>query len=454
MMKKLLQQVLFGAEGQTGMGSRKRRLLSEAARVEEELVPAFVRPLLVMAALVVVLFFLWAAVTHITEVARAPGEVAPSGQVKVVQHLDGGSVAEILVEEKTLVQPGQVLLRLDGAQALSDLRQTSARVVGLRLRLERLSAFVENRKPKFEDLAPDYPELIAHQQQIYQTQLSSRDSALAILDHQISQRSDRLQQIQKALGTAQEHQGLTGELATMREDLASRKLVNRSVLLETRRAKVSAEGEVARLAADTKVSEQELAEIRSRRVDTLNVLRRDALAEIGTVSAELAEVTELQSRLKAKVDRLVVRAPVRGYVQDMKVQTVGQVVQPGGLMMQIVPDAVPLEAVVRIAPKDIGYVKVGQPVNLRVSSFDYSRFGFAEGKLKRITATSVVGEDGRPYFRGWVDLPQPYVGHNGNRYMLQPGMGVEAEILTGEKTVLAYLSKPLLDMFSRSFRER
>jgi len=453
-MKKLVQQVLFGAEGKTGMGSRKRRLLSEAARVEEELVPAFVRPLLVMVAVVVVLFFLWAAATQITEVARAPGEVAPSGQVKVVQHLDGGSVAEILVEEKALVQPGQVLLRLDGGQALSDLRQTGARMVALRLRLERLSAFVEDRKPKFDELAPDHPELVAHQQRIYQTQLSSRDSALAILDHQVSQRSDRLRQIQKALSTAQEHQGLTGELAAMREDLASRKLVNRSVLLETRRAKVSAEGEVARLSADTKVSEQELAEIRSRRVDTLNVLRRDALAEIGTVSAELAEVTELQARLQARVDRLVVRAPVRGYVQDLKVQTLGQVVQPGGLMMQIVPDAVPLEAVVRIAPKDIGYVKVGQPVNLRVSSFDYARFGFAQGKLKRITATSVVGDDGRPYFRGWVDLPQPYVGHNGNRYMLQPGMGVEAEILTGEKTVLAYLSKPLLDMFSRSFRER
>ncbi|WP_170305825.1 HlyD family type I secretion periplasmic adaptor subunit [Pseudoduganella ginsengisoli] len=453
-MKKFAQRVLFGAEGQTGMGSRKRRLLSEAARVEEELVPAFVRPLLVMVTIVVVLFFMWAAVTQITEVARAPGEVAPAGQVKVVQHIDGGAVAEIAVEEKALVQQGQVLVRLDGSQALADLRQTAARMMVLKLRLERLSAFVENRKPKFEELAPDHPELVAHQQQIYQTQLSSRDSALAIIDHQISQRTDRLQQTQKALATALEHQGLTGELTNMREDLASRKLVNRSVLLETRRAKVSADGEVARLSGDAKVSEQELAESRSRRVDTLNVLRRDALAEIGNVSAELAEVTELLARLQAKVDRLVVRAPVRGYVQDMKVQTVGQVVQPGGLIMQIVPDAVPLEAVVRIAPKDIGYVKVGQTVNLRVSSFDYARFGFAEGKLKRITATSVVGEDGRPYFRGWVDLPQPYVGHNRDRYMLQPGMGVEAEILTGEKTVLAYLSKPLLEMFSRSFRER
>lgn len=453
-MKKFLQQIVFGADSQPGMGNRKRRLLSEAARVEEELVPAFVRPLLVMVGAVVVLFFLWAGVTQVTEVARAPGEVAPAGQVKVVQDLDGGAVDAILVEEKALVQPGQILVRMEGSQALADLRQTEARLVSLRLRLERLSAFVDNRAPKFAELAPGHPDLVMHQQQIYQTQLSSRDSAMAILDHQINQRSDRLGQLKKALASAQEHQGLTGELASMREDLASRKLVNRSVLLETRRAKVSAEGEVARIDADIKVSEQELAEIRSRRVDTLNTLRRDALAEIGTVSAELAEVTELQARSQARVDRLVVRAPVRGYVQDLKVQTVGQVIQPGGLLMQIVPDAVPLEAVVRIAPKDIGYVKVGQPVNLRVSSFDYSRFGFAEGKLKRITATSVVGEDGRPYFRGWVELPQPYVGHNNQRYMLQSGMGVEAEILTGEKTVLAYLAKPLMEMFSRSFRER
>ncbi|CAN7380022.1 HlyD family type I secretion periplasmic adaptor subunit [Pseudoduganella sp. LjRoot289] len=454
MMKKIIQQIWSGGSARGGMGGRERRLLSEAVRVEEELVPAFVRPLLGLVAVVVLLFMVWAAVTDITEVARAPGEVAPSGQIKVVQHLDGGAVAEVLVEEKALVQQGQVLVRLDGAQAQADLRQTAVRMVSLRLRAERLSAYVEQRAPNFAALAPDHPELVGHQQQIYQTQVKSRESALAILDHQISQRGDRLQQLRKGLSMAQEQQGLTGELASMREDLANRKLVNRSVLLETRRAKVSAEGEVARVGSDIKVSEQELEEIRSRRVDATNQLRREALAELGVVSAELAEVGESVARLQARVDRLVVRAPTRGYVQDLKVLTVGQVVPPGGLMLQIVPDNVPLEAVVRIAPKDIGYVTVGQPVNLRVTSFDYARFGFAEGKLKRVTATSVVGEDGRPYFRGWVSLPQPYVGRQAGRYPLQPGMAVEAEILTGEKTVLSYLSKPLLDMFSHSFRER
>lgn len=453
-MLKIMKRMLSRDSGGTVMGNRKRRLLSEAVRVEEELVPAFIHPILMIITAIVLLFIVWAAMTHITEVARAPGEVVPAGQLKVVQHLDGGAVAEIKVDEKSLVQQGQVLVRMDGSQAMSDLRQTEVRLVSLRLRAERLSAFVENRKPEFEGLAGDHPELIAHQQQIYLTQLSTRNSTLSILDHQINQRVDRLQQLKKSLSVAQEHQSLTGELMTMREDLAARRLINRSVLLETRRAKVTAEGEVARTGKDIQVSEQELAETRSRRVDTLNQLRRDALAEIGSVHAEIAEVTESLARLQAKVDRLIVRAPTRGYVQDMKVLTVGQVVPPGGLIMQIVPDDVPLEAVVRIAPKDIGYVKVGQPVNLRVTSFDYSRFGFAKGTLKRVTASSVVGDDGRPFFRGWVGLTQPYVGNNAGQYQLQPGMGVEAEILTGEKTVLTYLSKPFIDMFSRSFQER
>lgn len=436
------------------LGSRERRFLSETIQVEEELLPSFVRPILALVTAMVLIFIAWAALAHITEVTRAPGEIAPSGQIKVVQHLDGGTVAEIAVEEHALVKAGQILARMDGSQANSDLRQMVARQVSLQLRKERLAAFVDNRQPNFEALAADHPELIANQRNIYLTQVDVRNSTLTILDRQIAQRSERVRQLQAALAIAHEHRSLTGELATMREDLAARRLINRTVLLETRRAKVTAEGEVGRIEDEIIIVGQELGEVRNRRIDTLNQLRRDALAEIGTVSAELAEVEENIKRLNAKVDRLVIRAPNHGYVQDLKIQTVGQVVLPGALLMQIVPDDAPLEAVIRIAPKDIGYVKVGQPVNLRVSSFDYSRFGFAHGAVKRITASSVLGEDGKPFYRAWVGLTKPYLGDTPGRYPLQSGMGVEAEILTGQKTLLAYLAKPLIDVGSRSFHER
>lgn len=451
--KKPQQESSYG--GAVKLGSRQRRLLSETVHIEEELVPTFVRPVLQVVAAMLVLFGLWAGLTHLEEVARAPGEIIPSGQNKVVQHLDGGAIASINVEEHMLVQQGQLLLRLDGTQALADLRQMEARLVSLRLRDERLRAFAESRKPDFGSLAGDYTDLLANQKEIYRTQSDTRTSTISILDRQIEQRLRRILQLQQLLASAKEQQVLTGELTNMRDDLGSRKLVNRSVILETRRAKVTADSEVERLTREIEVVNQELGEVRNRRVDTLNQLRRDALAEMGAVGAEMAEVEETIQRLQAKVDRLDVLAPNRGYVQDLKVQTVGQVVQPGALLMQIVPDDAPLEAMIRISPKDIAYVKVGQPVKLRVTSFDYARFGFARGTLSKMTASSITeAVDGKPYYRAWVKLTQPYVGDEPGRYPLQTGMSVEAEVLTGQKTLIAYLTKPVTDVISRSFRER
>jgi len=443
-----------GENGQIHIGSRERRLLAESAQIEEELVPAFVRPLLMMVGVMAGLSLIWAALTNLTEVARAQGELVPSGQVKVVQHLDGGIISEIKVEDRTLVEQGQELLRINGAQTLADLRQTEVRLISLRLRAERLAAFAEERNPDLEAIAEGHSDLLADQMQIYRTQMAARISTLSILDRQIDQRTLRIQQLKKSLSAAHEHQVLNRELSTMREGLASRHLVNRSVLLDTQGATVTAESEVVRLEDEINVVNQELAEISSRHADSINQMRRDALNEMGTARAEIAEVEEMTQRLRDKVERLVVRSPTRGYVHDLKVQTVGQVVQPGATLMQIVPADAPLEAVIHIASRDIGYVKEGQPVNMRVSSYDYTRFGFAYGTLKKISATNMIDPaNGTPYFQGWVALTHPYVGDKPGP-LLQAGMGVEAEILTGHRTLLAYLLKPLEDINSRSFKER
>jgi len=436
------------------LGNRDRRLLSETILIEEELVPPFVRPVLVMVTLIVLSFLVWASLTDLTEVAIAPGEIIPSGEIKVVQHLDGGAIAEINVDEHTLVDEGQVLLRVDGSQALSDLQQMEARIAALRLRAERLSAFAEERSPDFSAFQASYPGLVADQQEILANQLASRQSTLDILDRQIDQQKRRLEQLRESLKSARKDLALTDELVKMREDLAARKLINRTVMLETRRAKVTADGEVTRIVEELDLVSQTLAEVQSRRLDTENQLRRDALGELGTARAELAETEKGKERLQARVDRLMVRAPVRGYVHNLQVKTVGQVIQPGAVLMEIVPDGVSLEAEVRISPRDVGYVKVGQKVNLRVSSYDYSRFGFATGSLKRITASNVVDKDGQSYFRGWVTVDKSYLGDDPNRYVLLPGMAVEAEIRTGEKTLMAYLTKPVTDVISTSFRER
>lgn len=436
------------------LGARERGLLSETSHIEEELIPAFVRPILYIVTALILFFLIWAAVAQMKEIARAPGEIIPNGFIKVVQHLDGGIVAQIAVDDRTLVDEGQVLMTLDGAQVKAELKQMQSRFDSLVLRSERLKSFAEVRKPNFGTMGGDRSTLAAGQQQIWQTQNAARDSSISILDNQAAQRQLRIGQLSKSLKVAHEQLGLTTELSAMREDLASRKLVNRTVLLETRRAKVVAEGEVARLVEEISIIKKELAEIQARRMDTINQLTRDAMTEFGGVKAEVAEVSEQIKRLQDKVYRLDIRAPIKGWVHDLKAKTLGQIIQPGALIMQIVSDKVVVEAEVQIAARDIGFVKVGQPVNLRVTSYDYARYGIGKGFLKRISASSVAGPDGRPYYKGLVELTNQYVGNVPANHPMQPGMTVEAEILTGQKTLLQYLTKPVIDVISRSFNER
>lgn len=441
--------------GQRPLGRRERGLLPESIHVEEELIPDFVRPTLMLVAAAVIFFLIWAALTSLKEVARAPGEIIPSGDIKVVQHLDGGIISEILVAEGQLVEQGQLLLKVAASKATSELGQMTARLDGLRLREERLLAVTEGKlKPDFDVLGIGKAGMVSTQRDIYLAQLATRASSLDILDSQIEQRRQRIGQQRAALAAAKEHVTLTTELSDMREDLASRRLVNRTVLLETRRAKVTAIGEVDRLREEIGISQQELAESVSRREDAKNQLRQQALVELGAVRAEIAEIEGGLSRLQGQVDRLEVRAPSRGFVHDFKIHNVEQVIAPGELLMQIVSEKPVVEAEVRIATRDIGFVKVGQKVNLRAVSYDYARFGVAKGILKSLSPSSLLGDDKKPYYKGIVELDNPYVGNAANRYTLEPGMSVEADIVTGEKTLLTYLTKPVVDVLSLSFHER
>ncbi len=436
------------------LGRRERSLLSETTQIEEEQIPAFVRPMLWVTALALLLLALWAIFVQVREVAKAPGEVLPVGNIKVVQHLEGGVVADIPVEEHALVKAGQIVLRLESGQAQAELAQTQTRLCALRLRSERLTAFANGRTPHLAMPDCQYPDLVAAELALYRQQVNARGSSLSVLTDQSGERTQRLNQSRDLLASAQEHQRLTAQLLSMREELAQRRLVTQSVLLETRRAKVSADSEVARLTDEISVNSREISEANHRRTDTGNQIRREALTELSTVEAEMNETRDALSRLQARTDHLIVRAPITGYVQDLKVNTIGQVISPGATVMQIVPDTSPLEVAVRVQPKDIGHVQEGQPVNIRVSSYDYTRFGYATGVLRRISASSVPSEDNKPYFRAWVRLDHPYLGSTPGQYPLQPGMSLEAEIVTGEKSLLAYLGKPVIEIFSSAFHER
>ena len=435
-------------------GSRQRRLLSETIQVEDELIPSYARPVLYLVVFMVVGFFAWASITQLTEVTLAPGEIVPSGQIKVVQHLSGGTISEVLIEERMLVKKGDILIKLDDARALSDLRQIEGRLASLKLRAERQESFIMGREPDFSDYDETYPAMVAVQKQQLNNQVRVRESTLDVLNRQIQQRVSRLEQLNKSLESAEKHRELTEQMLSMRQDMAKKRLVTRITLLETERAAVTARGEEDRILKEINLIKQELAESRSRFYESQNQILQEPLDQLAQLEAQIAETDEELSKVKSRLNELWVRAPASGLVFSLSVNNQGQVIQPGSVLMQIVPDDVELQAEVRISPDDIGYLHLGQKVNLKVSSYDFARYGYAKGELSRVSAFSTLDETEQPYFKGWVTLDRNYLGSEENRFPLMPGMVVSADILTGEKTLLAYLADPITKGLSNSFNER
>lgn len=435
-------------------GSRQRRLLSETIQVEDELIPSYAKPVLYLIVFMVVSFFAWASITKLTEVTLAPGEIVPSGQIKVVQHLNGGTISEVFVEERMLVKKGDILIKLDDVRALSDLRQIEGRLASLKLRSERQEAFIMEREPNFTPYIKTYPTMVTVQQQQLNNQVRVKELTLDVLNRQIQQRMSRLEQLSKSLEAAEKHRELTEQMLSMRQGMAEKRLVTRITLLETERAAVTARGEEERVLKEINLIQQELAESQSRFYESKSQILQEPLEQLGQLEAQIAETEEELSKVKSRLDELWVKAPASGLIFNLSVNNQRQVIQPGAVLMQIVPDNVELQAEVRISPDDIGYLSLGQQVNLKVSSYDFVRYGYAKGKLSRISAFSTLDEREQPYFKGWVTLDKNYLGSEENHFPLMPGMVVSADILTGEKTLLAYLADPITKGLSNSFNER
>ncbi|MBF0326615.1 MAG: HlyD family type I secretion periplasmic adaptor subunit [Alphaproteobacteria bacterium] len=436
-------------------GGRQRKLLSEPILFEEASLPTFVRSGLIAAAALLVLFVVWASIVHIDEISAAPGQVIPTGQIKVVQHLEGGVVADIRVVDGQKVEEGQVLVRMEAADASSEHQQMLARYYGLLLRAERLKAVTERRKPDFAKVTPDYADLAADQQRLYEGQLMARKSAIDVIDSQIDQKRREVKQLRDALAIAQQQLRLTTDQTVIRQEAAQSGVVSRQTYLETARAKVAAEGEVTRIAEQIKVATDALSEVERRRASQGATQEQDALSELGSVTNEAEQVKNALTKLQDRVTRLEIKAPVAGQVQDLRVHTIGEVLAAGGTLARIVPSNAVLEAEVKISTADIGHVAIGQQVKVKVSSYDYNRYGTLPGTLVKVSPTTLMDEtDKKPFYRGIVQIARPYMGPGENQNMVLPGMSVDADIVTGEKVLIQYLFKPVFVSLKSSFHER
>ncbi|HKS14037.1 MAG TPA: HlyD family type I secretion periplasmic adaptor subunit [Pseudomonas sp.] len=408
----------------------------------------------------VIAFFLflivWASFAPIDEVTRGEGKAVPSSRVQKVQNLEGGIVAEIFAKEGEIVEVGEPLLRLDETRFASNVGETEADRQAMALRVERLSAEVESVPLKIpEDLRTAAPSQAANEESLYQSRRQQFQDEIGGLEQQLVQRQQELREFNsKRAQYANGLQLLRQEIA-MSEPLVARGAISQVEILRLRRSEVENRGQLDATALAIPRAEAAIKEIQSKIEETRGKFRSDALTQLNEARTELNKATATGKALDDRVNRTLVTSPVRGIVKQLLVNTVGGVIQPGSDIVEIVPmdDTLVIEA--KILPKDIAFLHPGQEATVKFTAYDYTIYGGLKAKLEQIGADTITDEDKKTtYYLIRLRTDSSHLGSDEKPLQIIPGMVATVDILTGKKTIMSYLLKPIMKARSEALRER
>lgn len=402
---------------------------------------------------------IWASGAQLDEVAQGQGQVIPSSKIQVVQNLEGGIIAELLVEPGQIVHKGQPLLRIDDTRFASSYLEGAAKDDALRVRIARLEA--EAALGEFippADLQQDKAELVRQERAVFDSRHRDLQASVAVLDQQAEQRSRELAETQ-AHAAQLEH-----SYALVQQELAiTRQAADQSVFpkvqlirLERQANDLKGELEVAKLSVPRLQAAR--AEVRRKAEQIAAEFRAAASRELSEARAEQSIVSATKVALEDRLARTTVRAPLTGTIKQVKVNTVGGVVQPGMDLVEIVPleDSLLVEA--RVRPADIAFLRPGLEAMVKLTAYDFSIYGGLEGIVEHISADAIIDE--RPgvrpesYYLVRVRTSRGGRGAGDKHLKIIPGMQATVDIRTGHKTVLQYLLKPILRAKQTALRER
>lgn len=405
-----------------------------------------------IAAAVVVILLVWAGFARVDEVTRGEGKVVPSRQLQVLQSLDGGVVSEILVHEGQVVEPGQVLLKIDETRATSGVRESEAQGFALEARTARLRALAEGSafKPPEPGNAEEQ-QIVDEERRLYESKLSELGTMVSINRQQLSQRQQELAEMQSRRREALRSLDLSQQELTQTRPLLATGAVSQVDILRLERDVTKNRGDADQALAQIARVQAAISEATHKIQETELSFRNDARKDMAEAMGKLNALNEGTVALTDKVNKSQVKSPVRGRIQRLLANTVGGVVQPGKDIVEIVPldDTLVLEA--RVQPRDIAFIVPGQSATVKFSAYDFSIYGGLDAKVENISPDTVVDEKGNAYYVVRVRTTQPNFGA---KLPVIPGMTAEVDILTGHKTVLSYLLKPILRAKAYALRER
>lgn len=405
------------------------------------------------AVLAMLVLLVWAALAQLDEVTRGEGKVIPSRQVQVMQSLDGGIVSEILVKEGEQVKTGQLLLKVDPTRFVSSLRENRAQYIALLAKAARLSA-VASGKPFVPppELLKEAPDLIEQERSAYENKRLELNASVGVAQQQLSQRRQELNEL-----TAKREQATQSYTLTAKELEVTRPLAKTGAVSEVELLRL--ERDVARYRGERDAASAQIPRIQAaiseaqRKIEEVELnMRNQARSELSDTNAKLAALSAGSEGLADRVKQAEIRAPMNGTVKQLFANTVGGVVQPGKEIIEIVPsdDALLLEA--KVQPKDIAFLRPGQKALVKFTAYDFSVYGGLEATLEQIGADTITDDKGNAFYIVRVRTTQSTIGES--RMPIIPGMVAEVDILTGKKSLLTYLMKPVLRAKANALTER
>ncbi len=399
----------------------------------------------------------WAALTEVEQVVQANGEVEPAGRVKIVNHPDGGRIAEVLVAEGERVVAGQPLVTFDPELIRTQLAELTGRLEVKSAEATRLEAEAGAEGGELivdPELAAARPALIEAQRALLETRRQAYASRAEGLTQEIAQRRNELASIAAELVRLRDAHALLGEQLDAVRGLAEKGLYPRLRLVTLEGQLNDLAGDIHKTQAQQEAARAALAEAGSRHDGLAREWRSSVLADLGAAKAERDRLAEAQKRQQATLRNLVVRAPVAGIVQDLSVTSPGQSVGSNQPLMKLIPTGGDLVIEAKVANRDIGHVRLGQPARVKVQAYDFLRYGTLTGTIERIAADAALDpKTGALTYGITVRADGAELGTGEERFSVVPGMAVEVDLLVGERTILSYLTDRIFRLKETALRE-
>ena len=398
---------------------------------------------------------LWANFAVLDEVTMGEGKAIPSSKVQVIQNLEGGIVTQIYVREGQMVDKGDKLLQLDDTRFRSNKGESEVDRYALTAQVERLSAEAEGRPFKLSDeVIAKAPQVAEDERSLFEQRQRRLSSEQRTLSEQLRQKTQELAEFRSKQGQFSSSLALLQQEMNMSAPLVGTGAVSPVEILRLKRSAVEIRGSLNATTLAIPRAESAINEIKSKIDESVQTFRSEAAKELNEKRTDLSKITATSIAIDDRVSRTTVVSPVHGVIKQLKVNTIGGVVQPGSDMVEIVPleDNLLIEAKVR--PQDVAFLHPGQKAMVKFSAYDYTIYGGLAAKLELIGADTITDDKGNSFYLIQVRTDKNHLGGEKKPLLIIPGMVATVDIITGEKSVLDYLLKPVLKARTEAMRER